>query len=114
MDKAEATAKYTSVEWPQKFKERIKPDELKMFKLELHPTRRGDSVEATKRLLRYLAGKDLVTSLEVQEDLGMAEMTVLKRFKVLKKFLFIQRKLNRYYVVTPRLQELVRLYIEHL
>lgn len=114
MNKAEATAKYASQEMPQRFRSRITPDELKFFRLAIHPTRREESVEVTKKLLQYLAGKDLVTSIEVQTDLGLAEMTVLKRLKILIQCNFLQRKLHRYYIVTPRLQELVRLYMDHL
>lgn len=114
MDKTAAIAKYTNVEMPKRCRDRITPDELKFFKIAMHPTKRSESVEVTKRVLRYLATKDLVTSIDVQQDLDMAEMTVLKRLKVLKQFNFIVRKLHRYYVVTPRLQELVRLYMEHL
>lgn len=114
MNKTEAAAKYTSQELPQRFRVRITPDELKFFRLAIHPTKRAESRDVTRKLLEYLNDKDLVTSLEIQQELGMAEMTVLKRLSILRQFNLIQRKLHRYYVVTPRLQELVRLYIEHL
>jgi len=114
MNRAEAAAKYTNQELPLRFRSRITPDELKFFRLAIHPTKRGDSREVTRRLLDYLKDKDLVTSLEIQEALGIAEMTVLKRLSILRQFNFIQRKLHRYYIVTPRLQELVRLYMDRL
>lgn len=107
----DALARDLSRDLPPSFQTKFTPDDFRYFKMVIHPTARQESKDVTKKILLYLSEKDIVTSVQLQKDLDISEAPILKRLKVFREFKLCKRERNKFYRVTPRLKELVRLYV---
>lgn len=108
------TAELTDRKLPPSFTTKFTPDDFRFFRMVVHPTKRMESVDATRRMLAYIMDHEVVTCKQIQEDLHLSEAPVLKRLKIFKDFKLVKRERNKYYLATPRLMELINSYIDIL
>jgi hypothetical protein len=85
-----------------------------LLRAQIHPTKRAESKEVTRSLVNYLCDQEITTAKRIYEDLGLSDKPVLKRLKLLQQHGLVRRESKRYYVATPRLQELRNRYLKRI
>lgn len=95
----------------------IKPltiNDVIFLKAVLHPTSRKKSKEVTEQLVNFLCEKKIVTAEEIYTGLGLSDNPVLKRLKIFKQFGLIRKESNKYYLPTPRMEEVQKRYLKRI
>lgn len=80
----------------------------------LHPTNKAESKDVTKRLITLLCERKIVTSKEIFEALGLSDKPVMKRLKIFRQFALVRKESNKYYLPTPRMEEVYRRYLRRI
>ncbi len=88
--------------------------EVIMLKMKLHPTAKRESLDLTKRLIDLMCDREIITAQEIYEALDCVDKPILKRIRILKEYGLLRRESKKYYLPTPRLQELRKRYLARL
>jgi len=84
------------------------------MKAVIHPTARKASKEFTERLVIFLCEKKIATAEEIYTELKMSDNPVLKRLGLFQQFGLVRRERKKYYIATPRLEELRKRYLKRI
>lgn len=88
----------------------IKPftmNDIFFIKIKLHPTNKQDSKNITKKMLEFIHTKRIVTADEIYDELSLSETPVLNRMKIFREFGLVRREGKKYYMATPRMDEVM-------
>lgn len=88
-------------------------NELLLMKAKLHPIESTKGMQNTKDMLQLYYDRKVLTVKEIYEALGLSDKTVTKRQQAFRDNNLVHRY-GKYYVATPRLQELVEQYLSLL
>lgn len=88
--------------------------DILLLMAQIHPTKRAESKEVTRQLIEFLCDQEITTAKKIYEALGLSDKPVLKRLKLLQQHGLVRRESKRYYVATPRLQELRSRYLKRV
>lgn len=92
----------------------ITPNDVIFIRKVLHPTAKAESKQLTETLIQFICEKEIVTAKEIYDALGLSDKPVLKRLKTFKEFGLIRREGKKYYLPTPRMQELKKRYLKRV
>jgi biotin operon repressor len=85
----------------------ITTNDIMYIRRVLHPTEKVESKNVTKELITFLYQRQIVTANDIYDALGLSDKPVLKRLKTLREFGLVRRECKKYYLCTPRMNELV-------
>ena len=92
----------------------LAPDVL-FLRSVIHPTNRREAKELTRKVILYLHEHRIATAQDMYESIGISDNPFLKRVKILMNFGIVRRESKKFYMATPRLDELVeKKYIDKL
>jgi hypothetical protein len=95
----------------------IKPltlNDVIFLKTVLHPTEKKETKKVTENLVNFICESKIVTAEEIYTSLGLSDKPVLKRLKVFRQFGLIRRESKKYYLPTPRMEELHKRYLKRI
>lgn len=92
----------------------ITPNDVMFIRSVLHPTKRDDSLHTTKVLIEFLCERKIATAKDIYEATGLSDKPVLNRLKIFRQFGLIRRESKKYYIVTPRMEELRKRYLTRI
>lgn len=92
----------------------ISMSEMLLLRALLHPTARKESKDITRELIKFICDQGIVTAEEIYAKYGWSDKPVMRRLKLLREFGMIKRESKKYYMGTPRLQELRTRYLERV
>ena len=93
---------------------KLETTELLYLRAVMHPTNKQVSKDMTKELVKFIYDQGIVTAEEIYTKYGWSDKAVMRRLKLLKEFSIIIRKSKKYYMGTPRLEELRIKYLERV
>jgi hypothetical protein len=88
--------------------------DLLFIRTVLHPTNKQGSKDLTKALITFIVDRGVVTAQEVYGELGYSDKPVLKRLKLFQQLGLIRRESKKYYLPTPRMQEIRQKYLKRI
>jgi len=80
--------------------------DLLYIKQVLHPTKKVESRKITETLIKFICDQGIVTAKEIYDATGLSDKPVLTRLKIFQQFGLVRRESKKYYLPTPRLQEI--------
>jgi hypothetical protein len=88
--------------------------DLLYLKAVIHPTNKQASKDITRELVKFIYDQGIVTAEEIYTKFGWSDKAVMRRLKLLKEFSIIRRESKKYYLGTPRLEELRIKYLDRV
>lgn len=88
--------------------------DLLFIRTVLHPTNKQSSKDLTKALIPFIVDRGVVTAQEIYNELGYSDKPVLRRLKLFQQCGLIRRELKKYYLPTPRMQEIRQKYLQRI
>ena len=89
-------------------------NEIITLKMKLHPTAKRESLDMTKRLIELMCDREIITAQEIYTELACVDKPILKRIRILREYGLLRRESKKFYLPTPRLQELRKRYLHRL
>lgn len=89
-------------------------NDVLFIKSVLHPTNKAESKKVTEQLITFLCERQVVTAKDIYDALGLSDKPVLKRIKIFQQFGLIRREGKKYYLPTPRMEELCKKYLRRI
>lgn len=86
---------------------KLTTNDLIFLRAKIHPTSKQTSKDLTRKLVQLIYERKIITAKEIYETLGVADKPVLRRMKVLREFGIVRRESKKYYMASPRLEDLV-------
>lgn len=88
--------------------------EVLFIRATLHPTKKQESKEVTRKLIMLLCDRGIVTAQEIYDETGYADKPVLNRLKKFREHGLVRRESKKFYMPTPRMLELRERYLERV
>lgn len=80
----------------------------------LHPTNKAESKRLTENLVNFICERGIVTAEEIYTSLGLSDKPVLKRLQIFRQFALIRREGKKYYLPTPRMEDIHKKYLKRI
>lgn len=89
-------------------------NEVLFIKQVLHPTKKAESKRVTETLIKFICDQGIVTAKDIYDATGLSDKPVLNRMKIFQQFGLIRRESKKYYLPTPRMQEIRKRYLPRI
>ena len=90
------------------------PHDVIFLRAIIHPTSKKESIELTRNLIEFICDREICTAQEIYDHYGYSDKPVLKRLKIFQQHGLVRRESKKWYLATPRMQELRKKYMRQL